>query len=309
MNALATLFPVFFMVALGLIARIRGWITSKQKDGTNHIIFNILFPFLIFNIILTSTIEASSIWIVLYVFVVFIIAVLVGKVINKLVNHKYSHISPYILTTFEGGNVALPLYLSIVGSSSNTVIFDLAGTLMCFVIIPVIVAKISAGKVSFKQLVKKIFSNSFVIAVILAMILNFSGVYNFLATSQFIDIYTNTIEMVTGPIVGMILFIIGYNLNINKETLNVIIKMITVRVLFYFLVILGFFIIFPELMADEIYLMAVLIYFMSPTGFALPMQISPLYQNEDDASFTSAFISLNMIITLIVYVFVVIFIA
>lgn len=180
---------------------------------------------------------------------------------------------------------------------------------MCFVIIPVIVAKISAGKVSFKQLVKKIFSNSFVIAVILAMILNFSGVYNFLATSQFIDIYTNTIEMVTGPIVGMILFIIGYNLNINKETLNVIIKMITVRVLFYFLVILGFFIIFPELMADEIYLMAVLIYFMSPTGFALPMQISPLYQNEDDASFTSAFISLNMIITLIVYVFVVIFIA
>ena len=309
MNALATLFPVFFMVALGLIARIRGWITSKQKDGTNHIIFNILFPFLIFNIILTSTIEASSIWIVLYVFVVFIIAVLVGKVINKLVNHKYSHISPYMLTTCEGGNVALPLYLSIVGSSSNTVIFDLAGTLMCFVIIPVIVAKISAGKVSFKQLVKKIFSNSFVIAVILAMILNFSGVYNFLATSQFIDIYTNTIEMVTGPIVGMILFIIGYNLNINKETLNVIIKMITVRVLFYFLVILGFFIIFPELMADEIYLMAVLIYFMSPTGFALPMQISPLYQTEDDASFTSAFISLNMIITLIVYVFVVIFIA
>ncbi|WP_294580909.1 AEC family transporter [uncultured Thomasclavelia sp.] len=309
MNALATLFPVFFMVALGLIARIRGWITSEQKDGTNHIIFNILFPFLIFNIILTSTIEASSIWIVLYVFVVFIIAVLVGKVINKLVNHKYSHISPYMLTTCEGGNVALPLYLSIVGSSSNTVIFDLAGTLMCFVIIPVIVAKISAGKVSFKQLVKKIFSNSFVIAVILAMILNFSGVYNFLATSQFIDIYTNTIEMVTGPIVGMILFIIGYNLNINKETLNVIIKMITVRVLFYFLVILGFFIIFPELMADEIYLMAVLIYFMSPTGFALPMQISPLYQNEDDASFTSAFISLNMIITLIVYVFVVIFIA
>ena len=166
MNALATLFPVFFMVALGLIARIRGWITSKQKDGTNHIIFNILFPFLIFNIILTSTIEASSIWIVLYVFVVFIIAVLVGKVINKLVNHKYSHISPYMLTTCEGGNVALPLYLSIVGSSSNTVIFDLAGTLMCFVIIPVIVAKISAGKVSFKQLVKKIcyrcyFSNDF----------------------------------------------------------------------------------------------------------------------------------------------------
>ena len=48
---------------------------------------------------------------------------------------------------------------------------------------------------------------------------------------------------------------------------------------------------------------------MCPTGFALPMQISPLYKSDEDANFTSAFISLNMIITLIVYAVVVIFIA
>ena len=47
---------------------------------------------------------------------------------------------------------------------------------------------------------------------------------------------------------------------------------------------------------------------MCPTGFALPMQISPLYKNEEDASYTSAFISLNMIIALIVYACVVLFI-
>jgi len=47
---------------------------------------------------------------------------------------------------------------------------------------------------------------------------------------------------------------------------------------------------------------------MCPTGFALPMQISPLYKSEQDASYTSAFISLNMIITLIVYACVVLFI-
>ncbi|NLC96329.1 MAG: transporter, partial [Erysipelotrichaceae bacterium] len=42
---------------------------------------------------------------------------------------------------------------------------------------------------------------------------------------------------------------------------------------------------------------------------AIPLQISPLFKNEDDESYTSAIISLNMIITLIVYAIIVIFIA
>ena len=47
------------------------------------------------------------------------------------------HISPYLLTTCEGGNVALPLYTSIVGVAyaSNTVIYDIAGTVIAFIII------------------------------------------------------------------------------------------------------------------------------------------------------------------------------
>ena len=62
-------------------------------------------------------------------------------------------------------------------------------------------------------------------------------------------------------------------------------------------------------MSDKVFMIGVLIYFTSPTGFAIPLQISPLFKNEDDESYTSAIISLNMIITLIVYAIIVIFIA
>ena len=47
---------------------------------------------------------------------------------------------------------------------------------------------------------------------------------------------------------------------------------------------------------------AVLLYFMCPTGFALPMQLTPLCSNESDEQFMSAFLSLFMIVTLVVYV-------
>lgn len=311
MTALSTLFPVFFMVGLGLISRVKGFVTPQQKEGANHIVFNVLFPILIFNIILTSKFEVSAIVIFLYVFIAFSLAMVVGTLLSKFTGKRFAHFSKFMLTTCEGGNVALPLYTSIVGIAyaSNTIVFDLAGTLIAFIVIPVLVAKATAGDTSTKELIKTIFTNSFVIAVILGLFLNLSGAYSWLESTQFIDIYTNTVSQATAPVMGLILFIIGYNLKINKDTLGSILKLLLVRIGYNSLIIIGFFILFPTLMADKIYMIAVLLYFMCPTGFAVPMLINPILKNEDDEDFTAAFISLNMIITLIVYTIIVLFIA
>lgn len=172
-----------------------------------------------------------------------------------------------------------------------------------------LVAKVTSGNTSTKELLKTIFTNSFVIALMLGIILNLLGVYDLLSQTAFIDLYTNTIQQATAPIVSLILLIIGYNLKINKDTLGSLLKLVGVRIVFYIFVIAGFFVFFPHLMADKIYMMAVLIYFMCPTGFAMPMLISPLNKSEEDEDFTAAFISLFMVITLIVYTCVVLFIA
>ena len=71
MAALTTLFPVFFMLALGFIARVKGWITLEQKNGANAIIFKILFPILVLNLMCTATIETDHIKIIGYVFGVY----------------------------------------------------------------------------------------------------------------------------------------------------------------------------------------------------------------------------------------------
>ena len=107
----------------------------------------------------------------------------------------------------------------------------------------------------------------------------------------------------------MILFILGYDLNVDKKTLVPILKLMGIKIFYYAMVIAGFLILFPAQMADKTFMMAPIIYFMCPTGFGLMPVIAPLYKDEDDASFTSAFVSIFMIITLIVYTLVVIFIA
>lgn len=309
MAALTTLFPVFFMLALGFVSRIRGWVTPEQKAGANTIVFKVLFPIMIFNLMLTATIDTEHVFIVGYVFIAFLLAILVGKLVIPFTGEKYGHFSNYLLTTIEGGNVALPLYLSIVGTSSNTVIFDIAGTVICFIVLPVLVAKSAATGTSTKEMIKNIFSNSFVIAVILGLGLNVLGGYQFLQSTQFIDVFTGTIAQATSPIIGMILFILGYDLNVDKETLAPLLKLITVKVVFYIVVILGFFVLFPDLMVNKEFMIAVILYFMCPTGFGLPPVISPMYKSDEDASYSSAFISLFMIVTLVVYTCLVLFVA
>lgn len=309
MSALTTLFPVFFMLALGFISRLKGWITPEQKAGANAIIFKILFPILILNLMCNATIEMEHIKIIGYVFIIYLLALFVGKLVSRFTGKEYAHFSLYLLTAVEGGNVALPLYLSIVGTSSNTVLFDIAGTVVSFIIFPILVAKEASSGTTTKELIKNIFTNSFVIAVLIGLFLNFTGLYSMLLASSFGDMITGTLSQATTPIVSMILFILGYDLNIDKKTLKPILKLMSVKIVYYALVIIGFFVLFPTQMADKTFMMAPIIYFMCPTGFGLMPIISPLYKNEDDAAFTSAFVSIFMIVTLIVYACVVIFIA
>ena len=309
MTVLTTLFPVFFMLLLGLVSHIKGWVTVNQKNGANSIIFKILFPVLVFNLMANANIELSHISIILYVYIAYLVILVIGKFITQHITKKYQKFAPYLLTVVEGGNVALPLYLSIVGQSSTTVIFDLGGIMICFITIPILIAKeVSAGS-SYKDIIKSIFTNTFVIAVILGLFMNFTGLYELLLASSFGDMISTTINQVTAPIIPMILFILGYDLNIDSHNLKPVLRLIAVKFVYYAFVILGFFVLFPELMADKSFMMAPIIYFMCPTGFGLMPVIAPLYKDEDDASFTSAFVSIFMIITLIVYTLVVIFIA
>ncbi|MCT1796416.1 AEC family transporter [Helcococcus kunzii] len=281
MDALNTLMPVFFMLILGYISKRKGWISEEQKNGANALVFNILFPIMIFNLMAGAKFDASKIGIILYVLIVFIVEFAIGKIVTPKLTPKYSHFASYLITVVEGGNVSLPLYLSIVGISSNTVIYDIAGVTMCFIIFPFIVSKEASTTSDKGEMLKKIFSNTFVIAVLLGLLLNITGIYEKLLLSSFGKMISSTLSQAMQPIIPTILST---------------------------LVILGFFIFFPTQMSDPTYMIAPIIYFMSPTGFGLIPIIEPLYKSKEDESFTSGFVSMFMIVTLIVYTAVVLFV-
>lgn len=73
MKAVEVLFPVFFMMFLGFLSRKYSWIKPEQNEGAKKIVFNILFPLLVYHVLAESKISESFVPQIIYVDALWII--------------------------------------------------------------------------------------------------------------------------------------------------------------------------------------------------------------------------------------------
>ena len=305
MQAISTIFPVFFILFLGIHARKKGWINHEQNNGLKTIALDILFPFLIYHIVATSVLDRNIVLEIVYLIAVWILVYFFGKMVCRILPESIREISPFLLLTCEGGAVALPLYLSIVGSSYilNLIPFDLAGIMINFIFVPTVLQIRRKEELKLLPLVKKVISAPFVIAALLAVITNLTGLQRLLSqSSAFGPIYENTMNVIIAPVSGLILFSLGYSIRLKKGYLSSLFKLAVIRLIFCSGIIASFFLIFPEKMESPVFSLGVILYFYCPTGFPVPLQIREILDTDEKEEFVSAFISLFLLIALVVYV-------
>lgn len=308
MEIMSTLLPVFLIIILGAISKKREWLSKSHVDGITALL-NLLMPIMIFNAFFTTKIKFSSLYLILCVFILHIVAIGFGKMLSRYTSKKYAHISPYMLATVDGGNVCFPLYATIVGSQyiGNIILLDIACIFVIFLVIPIMVTKNEKANKNLFELLKKVILSPIVISVLAGLLLNSFGVYDFLNKNEMIDVYESCISMMTAPIVSLILFMLGYQFKVEKENLKPILFTVILRIFIMFVGIIILITIFPYLMQDRILFISILLYFMCPPVLIITLQLSPAYKSEDDKNFISAFISFYMVITLVVYTLIVIF--
>ena len=264
MQAIAKLFPVFFVLLMGLYARKRNWISHEQNDGIKSLALGILFPFLIYNIVADASLDKQIGVEIVYLIGVWIFVYFLGRIFCRIMPKELSELSPFLLLTCEGGAVALPLYISVVGSAYavNLIPFDLAGILVNFIFVPTVLQLKQSNKLQFLPLVKNVVSAPFVIAAVLGFITNLTGLQDMLLKNEiFGPLYENTIATLTAPIAVLILFSLGYSINLKKSYLMPLVKLAGIRILFCTGIIASFFLLFPSKMANPIFSFGVLLYF------------------------------------------------
>lgn len=168
---------------------------------------------------------------------------------------------------------------------------------------PTVLQLKQSNKFQLLPLVKNVVSAPFVIAAVLGFVTNITGLQDMLLKSEiFGPLYENTIATLTAPIAALILFSLGYSINLKKSYLMPLVKLAGIRILFCTGIIASFFLLFPSKMANPIFSFGVLLYFYCPTGFPVPLQIKDILDNEEKEEFVSAFISMFLLIALAVYV-------
>lgn len=307
-SILTTLAPVLFMIGLGYFTKAKKIISPAQKDGANKIVFTILFPLMIFNLLASTQMKLDLIPITIYILICYLIFFFLARTgwMKKILS-PYETISPYLLTTAEGGNLAVPLVLSLIPNAADPILLDIAGVLFCFVLIPIFMTLDSTkNRQNYQSILHSILTNSFVIAAFLGILVNVTGLYASLIHTGFGQVYTAVMNTATSPIIGMILFIIGYNMEFSWQILRPCFKFVAIRIVLFALIIAGFFILFPQRMADAAFMVSVIIYFMGPVGFGVVMQIMPLMKSRKEEAYASGVISLNIIFVLLIYIVLVI---
>lgn len=303
MTALATILPVFCMIGLGLFARIRRLVTAEQVGGMMHIVNTLLFPIMVFNAIFTSSFQLSALAVIAFVFAAHLAAMGVGALLRRSTGGPFAELSPFLMATVDGGNVCYPLYASLVGAQyiGNVVLLDLACMLVVFLVIPVLIAARTAQTADAKSLLRGLLKNPTVLCILLGLALNLLGVPALLETAGLYDIYSGIVSTITAPIVGCILFQIGYNFQLEKGGLAPLLRCIALRVLLMSAVIALFFVLFPAQTADPAFRILVPLYFLCPPALVLSSQLEPLLRTERDRRFISAFLSLYMVVTLLAF--------
>jgi len=303
MTALATILPVFSMIALGLFARVRGLATSSQVEGMMHIVNTVLFPIMVFNAMFSASFQLSALAVIAFVFAAHLAAMGVGALMGRFTGKRYAGFSPFLMATVDGGNVCYPLYAALVGAQyiGNVVLLDLACMLIVFLVIPVLVSARTAKTASLKSLLLDLLHNPTVLCIALGLGLNLLGVPALLETTGLYAVYSGIVSTITAPIVGCILFNIGYCFRLEKSSLAPLLRCIALRIVLMAGVVALFFLLFPAQTADPVFRTLVPLYFFCPPALVISSQIAPLLRTEEDSSFVSAFISLYMVVTLTVF--------
>ena len=303
MNAASAIAPVIFMLALGFFAKRFKIISDEQNGGIKKLIFSILLPILVFNATFTMSVAPEYMKISGFMFGLQCVTLLLGAIIFRFVKNDYSHISPYMMTTIEGGNAFYPLYISLVGTgfSSYFVLLDVPGIFMIFLVIPLVLARRTAGGTSAKQMLKNIYTNPIVCALLSGIILNLTGVTKLFMQTPVFPVYEALASTATTPIGALILFTLGHSLTIEKENLAPMIVTIIIRIVLMGGVIALAFALFPWILSDLQLKIAVILFLMSPPAFGLPLVLGGIYKKAGDDAYCSTCTSMHMIITIIVF--------
>ncbi len=288
------------MIALGKFLRAKNIITDGGIADIKSLCVSVLLPVMAFDALIHGTYSRDSIILILLEFFMLFSAWGIGFPLKRFFDGSIKDYVPYAMGTYEGGLFGWALIAILVGAQNlyYIVSMDIFSGVFGFTVMYVGYKMINGESPSKKEIAVSIVKNPLIIAVVLGFGGAAIGLGKTIDSSKYAELYSKVITMFTSPLTSLILISIGAGLVFDRAVLSRGIKFTLVRyavqaviaaiVLLTIRLTIGL---------NKILLVTLLMYFSCPPSFL----ISIYSKKKEAVEFSSAVISLEIIVALIMF--------
>ena len=235
-------------------------------------------------------------------FVMLVVSFGVGFLLKPLMNGEYRKYLPFMVSVYEGGLMAYPLYTSLCGQEnlSQIAVLDIAGLLFGFSIYMGMLGQVENGeKINAKKLCMSAFHTPAFIASVLGILAGLSKVVICLIDSPFGGAYLAVEGILTTSVTAIILIVVGYSMELTKELIRPCLKTILMRVLLQTLMAIGVLWVVHLWIGDNMLLnLAIISYMSAPATFSM----QTFLKKEEGSAYVSTTNSIYCMVSILVYI-------
>lgn len=301
MQTLSAVIPVIGVIFLGMILRRQGWVSRQGIDDIKFVVSRIMLPVAIFNA-LSTTVYSARTWITVGVILIIEVATFgAGFLVKRSFHDSTAKYIPFLVSLYEGGMLAYPLYATICGQDalSNIAVIDIAGLLFGFSIwMGMLQQQESREKTSPASLIRSALHTPAFLAALFGVVIGLLGWVKALLPVPAGQIYTACENLITGPMNCLILIAVGYDISLNpakvRRSIRPLLSRVLIQVVAVILAVLAVTRLFPGNMEMTL---AVVMYMSAPTTFSMQTYV----RDPEGSSFISTTNSLYIVVTILVY--------
>lgn len=301
MKVLEIISPVLVMIILGILCRKWKLLNKNGIDSMKALVTNIMLPVAIFHALATSDYGAETAKLVGIMLIMLVVSFGIGFLMKPLMTENYRKYLPFMVSVYEGGSMAYPLYTSLCGQDnlSQIAVLDIAGLLFGFSIYMGMLGQTENGeKINVKNLAVSAVKTPAFIASVLGIIAGLTGVIKLLLASPAGGIYTSVESILTTALTAIILIVVGFSMELTPELLGPCVRTIVMRIVLQAVMIVCVLLAVHSFIGSNKLLdLAVITYMSAPATFSM----QTFLKREDGSAYVSTTNSLYCIVSVVVY--------
>ena len=293
MVLLQKVLPVFLVLGLGVVCRKRALLNREGINALKKVAVDIALPAVMFSAFATAEYSLKSVCVPLTMFAVCCGALFLGFLLCRRLKIG-GRLSPYMAAGFEAGMLGYALFAILFPGEkvSAFAMVDLGQVLFVFTVYKIMLA----GKSNAGDALREALSAPTVWAIVLGLLVGATGLYNALKPSGISSVLDALTDFVSAPTSVLILLAIGFDLDSSGMEWRKIGKMMGLR-LGISAVLLGVVLLVDHLVLGHmIHTGALLLMFILPPPYVLPVFADVEEERTDVSSALSALTFVSIVL-------------